>query len=486
MSDPFAWPALRGAEPRLGEVLRAQVGIWGKVQGQASDYRWIARTPGFVPDPDLERHLRIGAEDQPARAWAWRAPWTADSRDYFAVGLYPSRARDAAGRAAVLEKQVLRWRRPAGVPAVLGALALLPMAGQGGDDGWWGRLGAGDWARPDFSLSLGPAAEVAVTPGRDGLVAVLAEGLAGLTAALDEPRLAALYAALLAGQRPVLGPGLAGPLAAPAVAALLLPLEPGEAGRLSLCGWVPAALVDALDLGGNWDLALSGQPAREPVSAPRPSPVVQWRAERLAAALHADDPQRLVAGVPESAYGNLAGPVSPHAALHPSPRMGLDPPDRPGLDALFRFADTVNLRRLDLGALALDLAAEDAESALAVVTDPERHPLIGWIRTLTAHRPAGVEAADWGFKIDQLRAAAMVVLPHPRTLALVGLPADPRVPALLAVLALPPGQAAVRLAGHGAAALERLWSQTLACPQGGLAAEIQAHGQKKSPAGSRA
>ena len=120
---------------------------------------------------------------------------------------------------------------------------------------------------------------------------------------------------------------------------------------------------------------------------------------------------------------------------------------------------------------------------------PDRHPLIGWIRVLEAGPPPWVPAADWDFKIDQLRSAALVLLPHPRTLDLIGLPRDPRVPALLAVLALPPGSAGPWLAGHGALALERLLAHTRACPDDSLVAEIlgrvSVHRCGQSPSSSR-
>ena len=134
MSDPFRWPALAGAAAFTGTELACEIGIWGKVHRQASDYRWIARSDGFGgPLADINRRLRIGGEDRAVRATAWRAPWEPAGQDWFAVGTYPSRATDAWGRGAVLEKQVWHWRRPTpSLPPALAALALLPAVAAGG------------------------------------------------------------------------------------------------------------------------------------------------------------------------------------------------------------------------------------------------------------------------------------------------------------------------------------------------------------------
>ncbi len=481
MSDPTDWPALRGALIPEDEPLCCELGVWGKVPGLDSDYRWIARTPGFDGGPDLDRRLRIGGEDLPVRACAWRAPGASvavSAPEWFAVGLYPSRARDAVGRAAVLEKWVLQWRRPAGLPAALGALALLPEAAAGDDRCWWDRAGGLDWRRPDAALRLAPADAPAPRLSRVWLAAAVAAGIAELTAALPEPRLAAIYAALLDGQRPVLIDGLGVPLPPRALAALLLPLGPAEAAGRSLCAWVPATLVDPADLGLNWDLAVTGRAGPGQTQSPPPTPAAVERGARLAAALFARDP--VAAGPAPAPIGSGTTPRAPGARAcsgddrHPDPRLQLDPADGPGLAVLGHFAERVNLRRLDLPALARDLWVKGAWPPPGATDEPtpDRHPLIGWISVLEAGPPPWVPATDWDFKIDQLRSAALVLLPHPRTLDLVGLPRDPRVPALLAVLALPPGPAGPWLAGHGAPALERLVAHTRACPDAGLVEHI--------------
>lgn len=497
MSDPFVWPALAGAEVLVGEVLRCEIGIWGKVHGQTSDYRWIARSGGFGAQlPDLQRHLRLGAEDLPVRMTAWRAPWAAAGQDWFAICTYPSRALDATGRSGVLEKQVLHWRRPSqGFPAALAACLLLPQAVHADDRLWWERVGEGDWQRPDYALPLGADACPAVTLRRTRLESVIAAGIDELLAVLDRPRLAAVYASLLAGSRPVVVGGLERPLAAAALAALLLPLPPGLAERCSVSAWVPATLIDLQDLGRHWDLVVTRQPgARLPVAAQ-----YEDRGAALAAALCDRNPRLLAAdrSSPVTVIADHAAdlvhaarsatevPVTTtpaalvrpvRASTHPNPRLHLEPTAAaawPGLGYLYEFADRINLRRLDLGRLALDLAAPAPYPLLAAGADPSGHPLVGWIEALDRKLPHGVDAAEWAFKIDQLRAATLLLLPHPATLDLVGLPRDPRVPALLAVLAADPGRVAHHLADHGEYALRRILGQSLACPTQSLVADIR-------------
>ena len=518
MNAPCDWPALAGAEALVDEPLHYEIGIWGKVHGLASDYRWIARSSGFGARlPDLHRYLRLGGEDLPVRTAAWRAPWSEfhselAGQDWFAIGTYPSRAQDAFGRSGVLEKQVLHWLRPSpGFPAALAACALLPLLTHADDRLWWGQVGAAPRPRLDAVMPLGPDTCPAVALGHSGLAAAIATGIDDLLAVLDQSRLAGAYAALLAGVRPVMLGGLDRPLSPFALAALLLPLPAELAGRCSVCAWMPSILIDPLDLGHNWDLAVTRQPWPIP-------PVTAEFADRgalLAAALRARDPGliRPTQGPGPIRHGVLTAPAgslsdniigsqiprvgsetSVHCAstpyaiveqsqpcMHPNPRMHLEPAaaaSRPGLGYLYEFADRINLRRLDLARLALDLSKPAVYPLLGPERDPAGHPLIGWIAAQERHLPPGVDAAEWAFKIDQLRAAALILLPHPATLDLVGLPGDPRVPALLAVLALEPARVAIHLMAHGGPALCRMLEHSLSCPIPSLVVDIRAWMQR--------
>lgn len=490
MSDPFRWPALTGAAALTGTELACEIGIWGKVHRQASDYRWIARSGRFGGQlADINRRLRIGGEDRAVRATAWRAPWEPEGQDWFAVGTYPSRATDAWGRGAVLEKQVWHWRRPTpSLPPALAALALLPAVAGADDRLWWDRVDQGDWQRPDYALPLGSDACPRVRIGGPDLERVIEDGIAALRGTLDPELLAKAYACLLAGQGPALLRGLESPLSPAALAVLLLPLTPKQAARCSLAAWVPAALTDPGDIGRNWDLAATAQPGPSPSIAPEYLDL----GAVLAEALLAGDPGQLGRGSarpPASQSQDLAEPAPPPTpedapsrpeglghSIHPSPRMHLRPETAaasPGLGYLYRFADRIGLRRLDLALVGEDLRAIARYSLLEPGSDPAGHPLIGWLATLTKQRPDWVDARDWGIKIDQLRSAALFLLPHPRTLDLVGLPDSPAVPALLAALAADPRAVRDELAAHGIVSLRGMLDHSLASPDPTLATDIR-------------
>ena len=329
MIDPFQWPALAQGDQYLGTTLHCHVGIWGKVRHQASDYRWIARSEGFGEGyRDLSRALRIGSEDQAIEATAWRAlvndSYDSGNPGYFAIGAYPSRAVDAFGRQAPLEKLILHWQRNAeGPPVALAALALLPRAGEADDRLWWDRVDEGDWQRPDYALPLDASACPA-----SGLIdaAALAEqidkGIETLAETLGAERLARIYGLLAAGAHPVMIRGQAQPLPPSALAALLLPLAPERAETLSLTAWVPSMLVDAADVGKNWDLAVTARPGTEPTV----DQADMAAGTRSAEALLDRAPQRLAGAVP-SAERSPAIDLEPLAASGLIDADALEPVD---------------------------------------------------------------------------------------------------------------------------------------------------------------
>ena len=276
------WPALSGWNlDRSQPGLRTERAVWGKVQGIGAGFRWIARSLGFGRDPggeapDLERRLRAGSEDRPRRACAWRVL----PGRYLAVVFYPSRARDAAGRGEMLERQILEWRPVLGLPPALAALALLPEAAILDDDVWWGRQLAAPWTDPAFSLPIAPGdcPSIELDPGRIGQT--LESGIAELAARVGPEALRDLYADLIAGTRPALLRGLDGPLGPEALAALLVPLPPPLAERLSLLGWVPGARLEPADLASSWDLAVAGRQAQDLGDPSRSPPALGFRQPR--------------------------------------------------------------------------------------------------------------------------------------------------------------------------------------------------------------
>lgn len=245
------WPALREIPESKEYKLLFERAIWGKVDGQRSDYRWIARSPGFKGDScAVQRALTLGLEDKPCPLVLWHA----SEGSFYAVSCYPSRARDANGRSGFLEKQIIEWR-PDGVPAAIGALTLLGIACGYTDEDWIARSRDPGWLRPDFSIGLDT---MTVTVGNDTILAAISGGLRSLEGIL-EPAMTDFYTGLAhwistpatAGPGHRAAPGLLeteSQLGPAALAVLLLPFEENDAKRLSLAGGLPVSQVEEEDL----------------------------------------------------------------------------------------------------------------------------------------------------------------------------------------------------------------------------------------------
>ncbi len=319
-----AWPALDAGDHPFPQRLGYERAVWGKVHASPGDYRWIAASPSFAPAlQQIERELQLGSEDVPERATHWRNT----GEHCLAMVCYPSRAADAAGRSNFLEKQILAWRRPAEVPAVLGALLLLPRIAQADDDIWWDKPAQSRWSEDD-TLSIPPEDHPPVPVSPDTLAEAVARGTAELRAALHEDSLTDLYAHILAGHRAVPLAGLAAPLGPEAVAALLLPLPRALADGYSVAGWLPSRrLPDLAELQRCWGVVLGGAtlPPPPPVS---PSPEQRRQAQTLAQAILANDPA-ILTGAPTPA----AAPVAVSGG--PSPiRLAMWGPSSAGKTAL--------------------------------------------------------------------------------------------------------------------------------------------------------
>ncbi len=195
MSRSLGWPALVSALP-LPKQLVFERGVWGKVHGAPSDFRWIARSAGFDPGDGIERRLQLGSEDRPRRLSCWYA----GNDSYFAVSGYPSRATDAAGRSGFMEKQILQWPRVPQNPAALGTL-LLPLVARFGDDIWWHRYMDQPWSRSDFSLPIAPRDHEPVACSQARLFELIDCGVKALRQLVDETMLATVYGQLLTNQR---------------------------------------------------------------------------------------------------------------------------------------------------------------------------------------------------------------------------------------------------------------------------------------------
>jgi hypothetical protein len=284
-----AWPALAGGE--IPARLRYELGVWGKLPGSRADYKWIAATPSFAgQNRSLEKELQLGSEDVPRKATYWRSLGEAA----FAMVCYPSASVDAGGRSSFLEKQVLSWRRPAEVPAAIGALALLPQVAQASASVWQGRR-TQSWSEDDDStLVLASESHGPLQVSAEALAATAAAGLDELGRTVREEALAELYAHLLAGYRAVpLSPGLEAPLGPAALAALLLPLPQRIADGLSLAGWLPSQRIsDPGELRRCWDATLGGT-TLPPLPTVVPASELREKGRALARAVLAKDPAPL-------------------------------------------------------------------------------------------------------------------------------------------------------------------------------------------------
>lgn len=261
--DATHWPALDLQGRELPAHIAFEKGVWGKVHGAPSDFRWIAATRAFMGTKNhLERDLPLGTEDLPVSATLWRT----HGDTCYAIALYPSRVHDAAGRSGFLEKQFLEWKRSPEVPAALGALLLMDIAAKAEAEA---RERQNDvrWSDDDV-IELEAASTIPVS--RVMIEEAAERGLADLVQATTEESLANLYAAVLAGERAIQLKGLPAPLSPAAVAALLLPLPREVADRLSIAGWLPSSRLSESgieDVRRTWDLVLGGGVAIPSTSA---------------------------------------------------------------------------------------------------------------------------------------------------------------------------------------------------------------------------
>ncbi len=304
MADPnvphpetvFDWPALEGADPEVLAGQKFERAIWGKAHDAPTDFRWLACSPSFsFQDRRLDRELGLGPEDAPKVTQLWRALGNgsgAGRRPHFAVSCYPSRAIDAVGRSGVLEKQILEWQRPPGVPAALGAVVLLPAVAGLDDEVWWSKRADPRWMEDDFIDKVEPWSPGAEAWTGDGIAGRVARGLEALRQRVTPEALAGLYAGVLARNRALSLGSLREPLPAEAVAALFLPLSRLEADRLSVAGWLPSTRADGAEQQGRWNLLLGGD-AAIPAAGDPPTAEHQRLGERLAGALLAGDPSQL-------------------------------------------------------------------------------------------------------------------------------------------------------------------------------------------------
>jgi hypothetical protein len=315
------WPALQGGRA-LPEQIECQRAVFGKVHEARSDFRWIAKSKGFLHGDPLERELYLGSQDMPKAMLFWRY---LKGLGYFAGFAYRSRAQDAAGRGNFLEKQFAELGGMS-LPAALAALLLLPEMRKWNDKIWWDRRDDKDWLKADSVLNIAADACAISVPGDWGtrLDSAISKGLAELQdlEAGHEGNLERFYASLLAADKPAIL-AAAAPLGPEALAVLLLPLPRSQADRLSLAGWIPSGRYDSDKLSHCWDaVVLPEARALSPAATERLP-----QAQAIARALLANRPEDLpvlecwgdtAPGMPRPEEGSADTPAAEATAIQPS------------------------------------------------------------------------------------------------------------------------------------------------------------------------
>jgi len=477
------WPALADRPsfpdfpwcPSGATLLSWEWAVWGKVHGQPSDFRWIARSPGFARfDRTLEHQLSVGTEDRPRYSTFWRA--LPDC--CYAVVSYPSRARDAANRSGFLEKQIIAWPRT-DVPAALAALLLLPRVATFTDDVWWNRFAGQPWGRADFALPIDENDCPPIAFSEREIAEAIGRGIEALKATVDERILEQLYAQLLAGRRPAWLRGLDKPLVPEAQAVLLLPLARQVADHLSLAGWIPSNRAGEEDLASRWDVLVepAGQrftalPESEPPSAenawalaqallnadPELIPAVVFQELRIATVEPAAPQGPVPEEMPEETPAEEPWDPFPHGMSRPGLELPLSPlPEGalPIVQRIYAFARAADRRWLR--------PQEHERMQPLEPDDPQARRLVDWVAEVEKHRPPGAHEEQWAVKVDLLRAAALVLVPDAATVAAVGELRSDRVPPLCFLRWLDP-RSYDRLERLGIENLDPLIERSLGCP----------------------
>ncbi|HEV7766153.1 MAG TPA: hypothetical protein VGQ76_14205 [Thermoanaerobaculia bacterium] len=430
-------------------------GVRGKVHGARTDFRWIAQSAGFGREGlDLHSQLNLGAEDLPECFQAWRNI----AEQCFAMTAYPSRAIDAEGRRGFLEKQVLEWRKPPGMPATLAALFLLPRVSEMTDEIWWDHSGALQGSDSMIHLSLPSTEHDPIAVDEEALAATIERGRHALRETVDPRTLAHFYDQLLTRRHPACLFGLRQPLPPDALAALLLPLPREIADRISLAGWIPSSRPALTEIGSRWEAIILA------ADSTVPSPSV--KANEMANSLLTNDRSLTASLTIDEAPPPALNTIRPSSAkmggkIRPGLRFELEQPAAgapPVIRELYEFATAVDRRWLSPDTL------KNAGGPLRFRSSAtEARLLCDWIKQVQKCPPHANEK-QWDAKIDLLRSAAIVLVPEPSTMKAVGLPAtDSPIPVLLFGLMLDNRGERDALAGVGAALLRNMLEQSTRC-----------------------
>jgi hypothetical protein len=273
--------------------------------------------------------------------------------------------------------------------------------------------------------------------------------------------LARLYDQILSRTRPAILAGMAQPLTAEALAALLLPLPPEIADVISMAAWVPSARPSFVDLGSRWDVLATAPEQTVPANALPSRPETRTMVERLLTG--EERPPTAARSRPVSVAPTAAMPAPSPRKILPNPQFTLDlsvpPPDLPAvIHELYRFGRAADRRWLSPDVLrrAGPMRQFTAQQAAARI-------LCDWVHEVRGQRPPHADEKQWEVKVDLLRSAALILVPDASILDQVGRPgSDGRVPLLLYALNLEQHQAET-LSRFGRHALRDICHQSLTC-----------------------
>jgi hypothetical protein len=425
---PASWPALRGWRVPPGGITTRRA-VYGKVHRAPTDYRWIAWSSGFGTSPaPLERELVLGGEESVETMCCWRCT---PETGAVAVKFYPSRAFDAAGRPAGIEKQVIAATPDSSMPLAALAFLLLPEVARLDDSIWWDTWRDPRWSSLSYHLPL--ADDQSPAPSFEGFESHVDLGLRELLDSVADNHLQQFYAQVVSRSGPAVLPIRGKELSALALAALLLPLERDLVQGISLAGGFPGKSIELRRL-AQWSgiVCPPGVEVADPIQ-----PATQFAAEgvRLADMLKGGLRQTSVA-VELSPGGKFL-----LAFLESAERWFV--PGELGAKSLSQVGPWPVVRSETESSMLRERVA-------SFIADLERLP---------AHSP---ERRHLATKADLLRALLLVLCPGVETLRAVSLPATRAIPALLFACRVEI-QDWPEMARYSASEFESLCTQSMDC-----------------------
>jgi hypothetical protein len=383
-----------------GAEIATSRAIYGKVHRAPTDYRWFAWSSGFGengPAP-LEHQLALGIEDTAATLYCWRY----SVNGAVAAKCYPSRAFDATGRPAIVEKQILATNSSLDIPPAVLAFFLLPETAGLDDTIWWPTWQDLRWSSLDYHLPIGerqcPVIRI------EDLESRLEQGVSQLLEAVPREPLTRFYAELLAGNAPAVLNSPAPSLHPMALAALLLPLDRSTTERISLAGGIPSTRFDVQRL-SHWSGVVC-PPSLRPPETPSPAEEFMTKADELV--------RKLERSISKSR-------AFPREELSPGGRFLVT-----FLESPERWVAPGRAGAESLSVVGPWPVVKEDEEAIYL-----RQVVRKFIQEVHAHSSSDHQRRHLETKADLLRALLLAVCPGSDSLQAVSLPSSGCVPALL-------------------------------------------------------